>query len=89
MNFGEVLTIEDLGNHSAAAVISLGILLVGAVNVTPDPKRKCFYEIEGGQTVYYIYVSPFSRTISLLASWRKLVRPVLQLDVAAAAAQSF
>jgi hypothetical protein len=44
MNFGEVLTIEDLGNHAAAAVIGLGILLAGPVNVTPDLKRKGFYE---------------------------------------------
>jgi len=40
MNFGEVLKIEDLGNHSAATVVSLGILLAGPVDVTPDAKRK-------------------------------------------------
>lgn len=74
MTFGEVFEIEDLGNHPAEIVISLGILLVESLNVTPDPKRKCFYEIEGGSTVYYIYVSPFSGTVSLLASWRNVVR---------------
>lgn len=70
MNFGEVLEIEDLGNQSAVAVIRLGILLAGPVNATPDRKRTCFYEIEGGSTVYYIYVSPSSGKISLIASWR-------------------
>jgi hypothetical protein len=42
MNFGEVLTIEDLGKHSAATIIQLEILLAGTVKVTPDPKRKKF-----------------------------------------------
>ena len=84
MNFGPRLEIEDLGNHRAATVISLGILLAGTVDVMPDPKRKGFYEVEGGPTVYYIYVSPSSRRISLLACWPKVVRFVPQLDLACA-----
>jgi len=72
MNFGEVLKIEDLGNHSVATVIELGILLAGTVNVTPDPKRKGFYEIEDGSTVYYFHVSPASGKIFLLATWENL-----------------
>jgi hypothetical protein len=75
MNFGEVLRIEDLGKHSAATVIHLGILLAGPVNVAPDPKRKHFYEIQGGQTVYYIHVSPVTGTIFLLATWKSLAGP--------------
>jgi len=69
MNFGEVFEIEDLGNHPTVAIVRLAILLAGVVNATPDPKRKYFYEVEGGPTVYYIYVSPSSGRISLLASW--------------------
>jgi hypothetical protein len=75
MNFGEVLTIEDLGSHSAATVIGLGILLAGPVNATPDMKRKGFYEVEDGSTVYYIHVSPVSGTIFFLATWKKLTAP--------------
>jgi len=81
MNFGEVFEIEDLGNHPAVTIIRLGILLAGPVNATPDPKRKCFYEIEGGPTVYYIYASPSSGRISLLASWANAVRPSLEPQV--------
>jgi hypothetical protein len=69
MNFGDVLNIQDLGNHSVATTVELGILLAGAVDATPDPKRKHFYGIEGGRMVYYVYVSPVSGIISLLASW--------------------
>jgi len=82
MNFGEVLKIEDLGNHSAATVISLGILLADTVNVTPDSKRKGFYEVENGSTVYYIHVSPVSGTIFFLATWEKLPAPQAELQIA-------
>jgi hypothetical protein len=72
MNFGRVIKIEDLGKHPAATVIGLGILLAGTVNVTRDPKRKAFYEIDGGRTVYYIHAASSSRTIFLLATWEKV-----------------
>ena len=82
MNFGEVLKIEDLGNHSAATVVGLGILLAGTVNVTPDPKRKHFYEIEDERTVYYLYVSPVNGTIFLLATWEYLAASSTQPQMA-------
>jgi hypothetical protein len=50
---------------ATAEVIRLSIPLAGTVNATVDPKRKYFYEIDGGPTVYYIYVSPLSGKISL------------------------
>jgi hypothetical protein len=83
MNFGEVLTIEDLGSHSVATVIGLGILLAGTVNATPEPKRKDSYEVEDGDTVYYIHVSPVTGTIFLLATWGKLAAsggPLIRCD---------
>lgn len=79
LNFGQKLEIRDLGKHSAIQVISLGILLAGPVNVTPDPKRRAFYEVERGSTVYYIYVSPASGTIFLIATWRRRLPPAPEL----------
>jgi hypothetical protein len=84
MNFGPVLEIEDLGNHHAATVIQLGILLAGTVDVVADPKRKGVYEVAGGSMVYYIYVSPVSGIISLLACWTNVAQCVPQLTVAGA-----
>ena len=75
MNFGEALNIQDLGNHSVATVVELGILLAGSVDVTPDPKRRHFYEIEGYRAVYYVYVSPVSGTIFLVAAWENVTAP--------------
>jgi len=84
MNFGPVFEIEDLGNHHPATVVQLGILLAGAVDVVADPKRKGVYEVEAGSTVYYIYVSPVSGTISLLACWTNAALGVPHLAVAGA-----
>jgi hypothetical protein len=89
MNFGEVLDIEDLGNHSPGTVIRLGIVLAGTVNVTPDPKRKNFYEVQQGTTFYYIYVSPITATISLIAAWSHKTQLTPQLHVRAAAAAAY
>jgi hypothetical protein len=87
MSFGEVFEIQDLGNHSALTVIKLAILLAGEVNAAPDPKRKDLYEIESASTVYYIYVSPFTYTISLIAAWKKVTHRLPQLDCGVVAAQ--
>lgn len=84
-NFGKVLEIQDARRHSPAAVISLGILLAGTVNVTPDPKRRGFYEIADGSTVYYFYVSASSGTIFLLATWKSRLGRERQPAIAAAA----
>lgn len=75
VNFGRVLSIQDLGRHSVATVVELAILLAGTVDVTPDPKRIHFYEIEDGPTVYYIYVSPVSGKIFLVAAWDNVASP--------------
>ena len=88
MNFGEVLDIEDLGNHPPATAIRLGILLAGTVNATPDPKRKNFYEVGDGVSSYYIYVSPATATISLIAAWKNGTQLMPQLHFCAAAAHS-
>ena len=61
--------IEDLRNHPAEAVNSLRSLLSGGAKVTPDPKRTGFYEVESGSLIYYIYSSPTTEKILLLATW--------------------
>jgi hypothetical protein len=61
--------IEDLRNHPAEAVMSLRNLLSNGAKVTPDPKRSGFYEVESGSLIYYIYSSPTTEKILLLATW--------------------
>jgi hypothetical protein len=88
MNFGEVFEVRDLGKHSAVTVICLGFILASTVNVTPDSKRKHFYEVEEGSTIYYIYVSPVTGTIYLIATWKNMPQGMTQLDVAVAGRSS-
>lgn len=83
MNFGGNLEIQDLGNHPAASVIALGILLAGSVDATPDLKRKGFYEIRAGATVYYICESSRSGLIFLLAIWRIAMPPAAEIELIA------
>jgi hypothetical protein len=63
------LQIEDLRNHPAETVNMLRNLLSSGATATPDPKRVGFYEVEQASTVYYIYVSPVTGKILLLATW--------------------
>jgi len=80
ISFGRKLEIRDLGDHRAVDVISLGMLLTGIADVTPDPKRSGFYEVEHGRTVYYFCVSPLTGTIFLLAKWRRAAPPSLSVQ---------
>ena len=63
------LSIENLRNHPPQTVSALRELLAGGTQVTPDPKRPNFYEVEDDSTVYYIHVLPTSGKVLLLATW--------------------
>ena len=63
------IQIEDLRNHPEEMVTTLRDLLAGGATIIPDPRRSGFYEVESGSLVFYIYVSPASGKILLLATW--------------------
>lgn len=69
MRWEPEVKIEDARNHPAEAVNALRGLLTSGARVTPDPKRTGFYEVESGSVVYYIYSSPTTEKILLLATW--------------------
>jgi hypothetical protein len=71
MHFKDTLTIEDPRNHPAETVVTLRNLLLGGARVNPDPKRSDFYELENGCDVYYIYISPVTSQVLLLATWKR------------------
>jgi hypothetical protein len=66
---GQKPQIEDLRHHPVETVAELRQLLAGGANLTPDPKRAHFYEVEGDSRVYYIHVSSATGKILLLATW--------------------
>jgi hypothetical protein len=63
------IQIEDLRNHSPETVMTLRRVLSCGAQVTPDPKRAGFYEVESRATVYYIYAPTMNGKVTLLATW--------------------
>ena len=63
------LEIEDLRNHSQEMIARLRDVLAGGATVTPDPKRVGFFEVKRREQIYYIYVSPSTGKVFLIAAW--------------------
>lgn len=64
--------IRNLRNHSWQEVEELRALLDAGASARPDPRRKNFYELDGGSRTFYIHLTPATRKIMLLAVWRNV-----------------
>ena len=62
--------IENPRNYCPCEVEQLQQLLAAGSAARSDPRRRNFYEIEGQEETFYIYVSPVSGEIVLLAKWK-------------------
>lgn len=65
------VTIEDRRGYPAAVVENLRALLAGGVRAELDPHRGDCYDLEDGARAYYIYISPVSGRVVLLATCLK------------------
>jgi hypothetical protein len=63
------VAIEDLRNHPPEVVVALGRILASGAQVTPDPKRSNFFEVQTDSLVYYVHISPVTGKILLLGTW--------------------
>ena len=63
--------IEDLRHHGPEAVEKLRRLLAYGAPAKPDPCRSDFFELEDGNKVFYIHISPVNGKVLLLATWLK------------------
>ena len=68
--------IDNLRRYSIEAVERLRSALVAGVTATADPHRKDFYDLEDGNTIFFIHLNR-TGTVILLACWRK--EPALQI----------
>jgi hypothetical protein len=68
--------IEDPRKHSFETVERLRELLADGSTIRQDPRRQSFYEVHDNASVYYIYASPISGKVYLLATWQKERLPV-------------
>jgi hypothetical protein len=65
------LKIEDPRGHSPETLRRLREALSLGASATPDAQRLNLFEIEAGEQVFYIHVSPLTRNITLLATWTR------------------
>jgi hypothetical protein len=63
--------IEDVRGHGPEIVCELRKLLARGVYAKPDPRRPGIYDVYDGRRVFFIYVSPASGNVTLLATWRE------------------
>jgi len=64
------IRIENLRRYPSETVEALRGILVAGVIAAADPRRKDFYDLEAGDRIFYIHVSP-TGTVLFLACWRK------------------
>lgn len=61
--------IEDGRRHDPGIVSELRKLLARGVHAKPDPLRPGVYDVYDSRRVFFIYVSPASGNVTLLATW--------------------
>jgi len=69
LRVSENLQIDDLRKHTGEQVDALRSLLGAGALAQPDPHRDDFYEIVDDNRVFYIYISPVTGKVVLLAVW--------------------
>jgi hypothetical protein len=62
--------VDNLRGYSSETVETLRSALVVGVTATADTHRRNFYDLEAGDDIFYIHLSP-TGTVLLLARWRK------------------
>lgn len=71
LQLNEKLSIENLRNYPSETVENLRGLLENGALAHADPRHENFYEVENGRRVFYVYLSPASGKVILLATWRR------------------
>ena len=61
--------VESLRNHAVEDIENLQRLLAGGADAVPDAHHKDFYEVEDSGRVFYIYLSPVTGQVRLMAVW--------------------
>lgn len=65
------LQIQDPRGHSPETMRRLHQVLSSGAPAVPDARRPGFFEIQAGEQVFYIHISPATQKITLLATWAR------------------
>ena len=66
--------IENPREYTTPDVEDLRDLLAAGGEAQTDPRRENFYQLEGTKCTYYVFVSPISGNVMLLAKWARQLR---------------
>lgn len=69
--------IEDLRNHSPEQIAELRLLISSGAASRPDPRRPGFFEVDGLNSIFYVFKYPAGSKIMLLGVWQR--DPVAEL----------
>jgi hypothetical protein len=69
LQMNEQSRVEDPRNYGPEVVNELRNLLTLGGSAQGDPRRENFYELENGESAFYIHISPVNGDVTLLARW--------------------
>jgi hypothetical protein len=73
LRMNEQLRINNLRNYPTEIVDQLRELLTSGVAACPDPHRENFYDVGNADRIFFIYTSPISDRVMLLATWLRIL----------------
>jgi hypothetical protein len=71
--------LEDLRNHTPEQLAELRLLLTVGAPSRPDPRRPGFYELDGENSVFYVFKYPTGTKVLLLGVWERVRDRVAEL----------
>ncbi len=63
--------LEDLRNHTPEQLAELRLLLSSGAPSRPDPRRPGFFEMDGVESVFYVFKYPTGTKVLLVGVWER------------------
>src|SRR5438270_10112559 len=63
--------VEDLRNHTPDQLAELRVLLSSGAPSRPDPRRPGFFELDGTNSVFYVFKYPTGAKVLLVGVWER------------------
>lgn len=61
--------VDNLQNYPPEVIKELEELLLSGGSSVPDPKRKYLYDLKNDRRTFFVYISPKTARVTLLATW--------------------
>ena len=63
--------LEDLRSHRPEQLAELRLLLASGAPSRPDPRRPGFFELDGAESVFYVFKYPTGTKVLLVGVWER------------------